>query len=96
MQKLEISRLKAKVLLADNKITQADALLVDTVKGVEQHLLPLWRDWIILSLTAYKQTKKIEWAQSVLAILPYALRYKGYRTKLILAPVMQLLYELQG
>ena len=92
MQKLQISRLKAKILVADNKLDQADALLVDTIKGVEQHLLPLWRDWLILSLRAYKQTRKIEWAQSVLAILPYALRYKTQKTKLILAPVIQLLY----
>jgi hypothetical protein len=82
-------------MVADNKLEQADALFIDTVKGVEQHLLPLWRDWLVLSLKAYKETNKIEWAQSVLAILPYALRYKTNKTKLILAPVMQLLYTLQ-
>lgn len=82
--------------MAENKLEQADALFMDTVKGVEQHLLPLWRDWLNLSLKAYKQTNKTEWAQSVLAILPYALRYKTHKTKLIMAPVMQLLYNLQG
>lgn len=95
IQKLEITRLKAKVLISDSKYDQADNMFVEAVKGVEQHLLPLWRDWLVLSLRAYKDTGKIEWANSVLAILPYALRYKTHKTKLILAPVMQMLYTLQ-
>jgi hypothetical protein len=49
----------------------------------------------VLSLRAYKETGKLEWAQSVLAILPYALRYKQNKTKLILAPVMEILFSLQ-
>ena len=71
------------MLVADNKLDQADALFVETIRGVEQHLLPLWRDWLILTLKAYKDTGKIDWAQSVLSILPYALRYKTQKTKLI-------------
>ena len=70
-------------MVADNKLDQADALFVETIRGVEQHLLPLWRDWLILTLKAYKDTGKIDWAQSVLSILPYALRYKTQKTKLI-------------
>jgi len=46
--------LKGKVLAADGKYDQADALFIETIKGVEQHLLPLWRDWLVLSLKAYR------------------------------------------
>jgi hypothetical protein len=44
---------------------------------------------------AYDSTKKIEWAQSALSILPYALRYKTHKTKLILAPAIKILSSLQ-
>ena len=87
--------MKAKVLVENKLYDQANTLLSDSLKGVEHHLLPLWRDWLVLSIKAYEESGKIEWAQSALAILPYALRYKTQKTKLILAPILRILSKHQ-
>ena len=96
MQKLEVARLKGKALTSNNSFTHANALFSEVVRGTEQHLLPLWRDWLLTTLKAYELQKDVGWAQQALVILPYAIRYKTHKTKLILGPVLGLLQEKQG
>ena len=91
-----MARLKGKALTSNSSFLQANYLFSEAVRGTEQHLLPLWRDWLLMTLKAYSASKDIGWAQQALVILPYAIRYKTHKTKLILGPVMGLLQEKQG
>ena len=51
---------------------------------------------MIICMKGYEKTRRVEWAQMVIITLPYALRYKTHKTKLIIAPVLQIISSLQG
>jgi hypothetical protein len=87
-------RLKAKVFVKDGYFEAANDIYLENLKGVEQHLLSLWRDWMIMSVKAYEQTKKISWAKSAIAVFPYALRYKCKKTRLLIGPIINICKEL--
>lgn len=91
IQKIEISRLSAKLYVKQGCFEEANAVYMQSLKSVDQHLLPLWRDWMVMCFEAYAATDRIEWAQSAIAILPYALRYKPHKVRLIIAPILSIL-----
>lgn len=95
-QKLEITRLRAKVLIEGELYNEANTLFADAVRNNDQNLLPLWRDWLVLCILAYEKDHNIQWAELAITTLPYALRYKPYKTKLLLAPVFTFISAFQG
>lgn len=95
-QKLEITRLRAKVLIDGELYNEANTLFADAVRNNDQNLLPLWRDWLVLCILAYEKDHNIQWAELAITTLPYALRYKPYKTKLLLAPVFTFISTFQG
>lgn len=84
-------RLKAKVYVKDNLFEEANEIYVESLKGVEQHLLSLWRDWMVMCIKAYEKTKKPSWAKAAISVFPYALRYKSKKTRLLLSPIIGIL-----
>ena len=46
---------------------------------------------MLLCIEVYQKTNAKEWAFSAVATLPYALRYKTNKTKLLLAPIIKIL-----
>jgi hypothetical protein len=64
------------------------------LRGVDQHLLALWRDWMVLSIKAYEKTKKISWAKAAISVFPYALKCKPRKTRLLLSPIIGMFKEL--
>ena len=61
----------------------------------DQQLLTVWRDWMIMSIEAYSKTKENNWAYTAISALPYTLRHKTYKTKLLLAPIFKILKDLR-
>lgn len=47
-----------------------------------------------MSIEAYNKTKDNSWAYSAISALPYTLRHKTYKTKLLLAPIFKILKDL--
>ncbi len=74
---------------------KANKIYSEAIEKAEQHTMiaALWRDWMLLCFQAYKSTKVIDWAQSAVALLPYALKYKPHKTKMLLAPFFGILKE---
>jgi hypothetical protein len=90
LQKLELARLRAKVYVKDGYFEEANEIYLESLKSVEQHLLSMWRDWMVMCIKAYEKTKKASWAKAAIAVFPYALRYKSKKTRLILSPVINI------
>ena len=68
----------------------------EATRNNDQNLLQLWRDWLVLCITAYEKEKTMQWAQLAVTTLPYALRYKPSKTRLLLAPVFSFISHFQG
>lgn len=51
---------------------------------------------MVLNVEAYEKTGRVEWAQMAIIALPYALRYKSQKTKLLLAPIFKIISSLHG
>lgn len=49
---------------------------------------------MVMSIEAYNKTKDNNWAYSAISALPYTLRHKTYKTKLLLAPIFKILKDL--
>lgn len=48
-----------------------------------------------MSIEAYNQTGEPNWAHSAISALPYTLRHKTYKTKLLLAPIFSIIKKLK-
>lgn len=79
-----------------NKYSEANAIYEESLKGIEHHLLPLWRDWMVMCLRAHQETGQMSWAKSAISILPYALRCKPHKTKLQISSFFTLLSKIEN
>jgi hypothetical protein len=51
---------------------------------------------MVLCITAFEKDKNAQWAELAITTLPYALRYKPNKTKLLLAPIFSFISAFQG
>lgn len=49
---------------------------------------------MLMSIEAYSKTGENAWAYSAISALPYTLRHKTHKTKLLLAPIFKMLRKL--
>ena len=84
-------------MLIDSKLyAEANTLFMEAVRNNDQNLMPLWRDWMVLCITAFEKDRNVQWAELAITTLPYALRYKPNKTKLLLAPIFSFISAFQG
>lgn len=94
IQRAERLRLKAKLYKERGSYHQANEIYFEAVNLSDQQLLPVWRDWMLMSMEAYGKTNDNAWAYSAISALPYTLRHKTHKTKLLLAPIFKMLKKL--
>lgn len=79
------------MLTKENRFDEANSMYNEAIKAADQNLLTLWRDWMIMNIKAYELHKKNDYAYSAISTLPYTLRHKPHKTKLMLAPIFRML-----
>jgi hypothetical protein len=50
---------------------------------------------MLMSIEAYNKTNDQIWAYSAISTVPYTLRHKTYKTKLLLAPIFRMIKKLE-
>ena len=98
--KAEILRLKGKIYKEKGNYEYANQIYSEAVfSGQEQPVLAmcsLWRDWMVMSCEAYEKTGQKEWAYTAISTLPFSLRYKSHKTKLLIAPIFKMFKNLEN
>jgi hypothetical protein len=94
IERAERLRLKAKLYKERGDYNMANEIYYEAVSLSDQQLMTVWRDWMLMSIEAYSKTGDKIWAHSAIAALPYTLRHKIHKTKLLLAPIFKMIKEL--
>lgn len=49
---------------------------------------------MLMSIEAYQKTGDRNWAYTAISAMPYTLRHKTFKTKLLLAPIFKMMKQL--
>ena len=94
-----MARLKAKIYTEKGNYEYANQIFTEAVNIGENQILAmcaLWRDWMVMSCEAYEKTGQKEWAYTAVSTLPFSLRHKKHKTKLLLAPIFKMIKTLEN